>query len=69
MDPLVGPINAIGKTFIKQVKLTLNGVEVFDSGDKYAYQAFMETELNYGYDARYSHLQSSLYSQDTRYIV
>ncbi len=65
VDPLVGPINAIGKTFIKQVKLTLNGVEVFDSGDKYAYRAFMETELNYGYDARYSHLQSSMYSQDT----
>ncbi|MCP3663825.1 MAG: hypothetical protein GY696_15260, partial [Gammaproteobacteria bacterium] len=36
VDPLIGPINAIGKTFIKQVKLTLNGVEVFDSGDKYA---------------------------------
>ncbi len=63
VDPIVGPINAIGKTFLKQVKLTLNGVEVFDSGDKYAYRAFMETELNYGYDARYSHLQSWLYIQ------
>ncbi len=34
VDPIVGPINAIGKTFLKQVKLTLNGVDVFDSGDK-----------------------------------
>ncbi len=67
VDPLTGPINVIGKTFIKQVKLTLNGVEVFDSGDKYAYRAFIETELNYGYDARYSHLQAALYSQDTPY--
>ncbi len=65
IDPLVGPINIIGKTFLRQVKLSLNGMEVFDSGDKYAYRAFLETELNYGYDARFSHLQSGLYNQDT----
>ena len=67
VDPLVGPINVIGKTFLRQVKLSLNGMEVFDSGDKYAYRAFLETELNYGYDARFSHLQSGLYNQDTPY--
>lgn len=66
-DPLTGPINIIGKTFIKEVKLDLNGKEVFDSGDKYAYRAFLETELNYGYDARTSHLQAGLYAQDTPY--
>ncbi|RLA19854.1 MAG: hypothetical protein DRQ56_04460, partial [Gammaproteobacteria bacterium] len=65
VDPLIGPINLIGKTFIKQIKLSLNGVEVFDSGDKYAYRAFLETELNYGHDAKKSHLQSALYYQDT----
>ena len=64
LDPLVGPINLIGKTFIRQVKLMLNGTEVFDSGDKYAYRAFLETELNYGYDARASHLDAALYKQD-----
>ncbi len=65
VDPLTGPINLIGKTLIKQVKVALNGTEVFDSGDKYAYRAFLETELNYGYDARFSHLQAALYYQDT----
>jgi hypothetical protein len=65
VDPLTGPINAIGKTFIKQVKLAINSIDVFDSGDKYAYRAYLETELNYGHDARYSHLQSCLYYQDT----
>jgi ribonucleoside-diphosphate reductase beta chain len=65
VDPLVGPINLIGKTFVRQVKLVLGGTEVFDSGDKYAYRAYMETELNYGYDAKSSHLQSALYFQDT----
>ena len=44
--PMVGPINLIGSTFIKQVKVFANGTEVFDSGDKYAYRAFLETELN-----------------------
>ena len=64
VDPLIGPINLIGKTFIQQVKLMLNGTEVFDSGDKYAYRAFLETELNYGYDSRSSHLQAPMYEQD-----
>ena len=67
LDPLVGPINLIGKTFIKQVKVSLNGVEVFDSGDKYAYRAYLETELNYGSDAKVSHLQAAVYNRDTPY--
>ena len=65
LDALVGPINLIAKTFIKQVKVSLNGMEVFDSGDKYAYRAFLETELNYGQDAKKSHLQAALYEKDT----
>ncbi len=63
-DPLIGPINLIGKTFIRQVKLSLNGIEVFDSGDKYAYRSYLETELNYGEDAKNSHLQAALYFPD-----
>src|SRR5437867_3392387 len=49
-DALVAPINLIGKTFFKQVKMYLGGKLVFDSGDKYMFRAFMETELNFGYD-------------------
>ncbi len=64
-DPLTGPINLIGKTFIRQVKLSFNGVEVFDSGDKYAYRAFLETELNYGVDAKTTHLEAGMYDKDT----
>jgi hypothetical protein len=64
-DPLIGPINLIGKTLIKQVKLMLNGTEIFDSGDKYAYRAYLETELNYGPDAKASHLQAAMYNIDT----
>jgi hypothetical protein len=64
-QPLVGPINLIGSTFIKQVKVFINGSEVSDSGDKYAYRAFIETELNYGKDAKESLLQAALYIPDT----
>ena len=65
VHPMVGPINLIGSTFIKQMKVFINGGEVFDSGDKYAYRAYMETELNYGSDAKNSQLQAGLYFPDT----
>jgi hypothetical protein len=59
--PPIAPINLLGKTFFKQVKLFLGGRLVSDSSDKYAYRAYFETELNFGSDAKQSHLQSALY--------
>lgn len=64
-DPAVAPINAIGKTFFKQVKLFLNSKLVYDSGDKYHYKAFLETDLNYGFDAKATHLSACLYDMET----
>jgi len=63
--PLVGPINLIGKTLFNQVRLFLNGSEVFNSGTHYAYRTFLETELNFGKDAKDSQLDAALYHQDT----
>lgn len=63
--PTISAINLIGKTFFKQVKLYLNGKLVHDSGDKYAYRAYLESELNYGSEAKNSHLQAALYMKDT----
>jgi len=62
--PDYAPINLIGKTFFRQVKCFLGGHLVYDSSDKYAYRAFLETELNYGSDAKNSHLQASLYYKE-----
>ena len=45
-DTPVGPINLLGKTFFKQVKVGINGKTAFDSGPMYAYRAYLETELN-----------------------
>lgn len=63
----VGPINLLGKTFFRQIKLFLNGTEVFDSGTNYAYRSFLETELNYGTDAKASQLKAALYDKDKPY--
>jgi len=60
----VGPINIIGKTLFKQIKVSLNGRQAFDSGDNYAYRAFLETELNYGDAAKSTQLTAALYSKD-----
>lgn len=64
VHPAVGPINLIGKTLWQQVKLFLNGIQVSDSGDKYPYKAYIETELNLGWDAKNSHQQAALYVTD-----
>jgi hypothetical protein len=58
------PVNLLGKTFFKQIKIFLNGKLVSDSGDKYAYRAFMETDLNYGLGAKNTQLQASMYYSD-----
>jgi len=59
------PINLIGKTLFNQVKFFLGNKLVYDSSDMYAYRAFLETELNYGHDAKSSHLQATLYNKET----
>lgn len=63
--PTVAPINLLGKTFFKQILFFINGQQVSDSSDKYAYRAFFETELNFGYDAKHSHLQSAFYYRES----
>jgi hypothetical protein len=58
------PINLFGKTFLKQVKVWLNNKLAYDSSDTYAYRSYFETELNYGHDAKNTHLQSAMYYRD-----
>lgn len=65
---LVAPVNLLGKTFFKQVKIFLNGKLISDSGDNYAYRSFIETELNYGSSAKESQLQAALYYKDVQPI-
>ncbi|MCP4125016.1 MAG: hypothetical protein GY751_25010, partial [Bacteroidetes bacterium] len=61
----IAPINLIGATFFRTVKLYLNNKLVFDSGDTYHYRAYMETVLNYSDGAKRSLLQARGYYGDT----
>ncbi len=63
-DYPVAPINLISKTFFKQVKLYLNDKLCYDSGDLYAYRAYLETLLNFGSEAKKTHLQAGMYYCD-----
>ena len=60
----VGFINLIGKTFFKQCKVWINSNLAYDSSDTYAYRAYLETLLNYGSDAKETHLQGGMYFRD-----
>ena len=60
----VAPINLLGKTLFKQVKVNINGKCASDSGSMYAYRTYLETELNFGSDMKTSYLQSALYYKD-----
>ena len=62
--PDYAAINLIGKTFFKQVKCFIANKLIYDSSDKYAYRAFLETELNYGIDSKDSHVQSAFYYKE-----
>ena len=61
----VGPINLLGKTFFQRVILKVEGKEVVNSGSLYAYQAYLETLLNYGWEAKNGQLQLGLFYKDT----
>jgi len=60
-----GPINMIGKAFIKQMVVSLNGNHAFDSGPHYAYRAYFETELTHGWEAKHSFLEAAGYKEES----
>lgn len=63
--PTVGPINLLGKTFFNNIRVFIGGKLIYDSNNLYPYRAFLETELNFGTDARQSHLQAAMFFKDT----
>jgi hypothetical protein len=63
-DSHIGVINAFGKTFIKQMKVYVEGKQVNDSGDMYANRVMMETDLNYGWESKSTWFETFLYAKD-----
>jgi hypothetical protein len=62
----VAPINLLGQTLFKQVKVGVNGKLCFDSGPMYAYRAFLETELNYDNHTKNEVLATAGYVKDEK---
>jgi hypothetical protein len=57
-------IQNYGLSFIKQLKLTLNSVEIYNSTILYPYYAYIETEFFKGYDTKHGLYQAGLYHTD-----
>ena len=64
-DYFSGPVNLLGKTLFEQLKLYLNGKMVYDTGDTYAYIAYLSTLLQYGKEAKETQLQAAGYFKDS----
>ena len=61
----VSPINKLGSTFFKTVKLYIGSKQVEDSYDLYPYRSMIETELNYGKETKEcGHLRAALYVRE-----
>ena len=64
-DKKVAPINYWLHSLFSQVDVTMNDVLVTPSENTYPYKAYIEATLNYGKDAKESHLSSALFYADT----
>jgi hypothetical protein len=53
-DTHVAPIQAIGQSFVKQLKMTINGTDVYDSTNLYPYISYIKRELYYPKDCKES---------------
>ena len=61
----VSVIQQIGSTFIKNVKVSINGREIYDSNSLYAYKCYLDTELSFPKSVKNSYLTASGYYADT----
>lgn len=61
----VSAIQLIGSTWIQDMKIAINGREVFNANSLMAYKTYFAHELSYPVDAKDSHLQAAGYYRDT----
>ena len=57
----VAPIQLIGNTFINNLKIAINGREVFNSNSLMAYKSYLSHELSFSPIAKFSHLEAAGY--------
>ncbi|KAK4881932.1 hypothetical protein RN001_005251 [Aquatica leii] len=65
VEDVVGPVNNWLHSLFSQVEIYLNQKLVSPPNNTYAYRSYIETLLNYGSEAKSSHLSCSLWHSDT----
>jgi hypothetical protein len=63
-DKNTGVKNNFGLSFIKQLKVSINNVEVYNSGVTYPYYAYINTEFLTDYNINLGFMQTSCYFSD-----
>jgi hypothetical protein len=61
----IGPVNNFMHSLFSQVDILLNGKTITPPSNQYAYRSYITNLLNYGNDAKKSHLTTSLWYKDT----
>lgn len=61
----VAPINNFAHSLFSSVQILLNNKSITSHGVNYSYRSILENILNYGNEAKSTHLTSSLYYKDT----
>lgn len=61
---IISTIQIPGATFIKNLDISINGQEIFNSNQLYSYKVYFDTELNYSKDVKDSFLSLSGYCYD-----
>ncbi|KAK7087759.1 uncharacterized protein F54H12.2-like [Littorina saxatilis] len=64
-DSPVAPVNYWLHSLFSQVDISLNDTLVTNSENTYPYRAYLEATLNYGREAKKSHLTSAMYYRDS----
>ncbi|XP_074115789.1 uncharacterized protein F54H12.2-like [Cotesia typhae] len=64
-NDVVGPINNFLHSMFNQVDVFFNQKIISPPNNAYAYRAYIESCLNYGVDAKTTHLKMALWSMDT----
>ena len=65
-DKKIAVINNFGHSFIQQLKININNVEVFSSGPLYAYRAYILHELGYSHETRKGLHEANCYYTDSK---
>lgn len=61
---ICGPVQSIGSSFIKQLRVNISGNDVYDSTNLHAYLSYIQNELNYSQDFKNTVLAAAGYYEE-----